>query len=119
MLHERSSTTSGFRAEYHDGAYAFAHFRNLTVTSRTTMIPSITRPACCTSTSTMPTDSLPTGGMTVEGPRNEDYGKHEGRHVDPDGDSSGSVHPSQCDDGSVGQVRRPKRRSLCNEGESR
>jgi hypothetical protein len=23
--------------------------------------------------------------MTVEGPRNEDYGKREGQHVDPDG----------------------------------
>src|SRR5207249_8598564 len=23
-------------------------------------------------------------GMTVDGPRNEDYGKREGRHVDPD-----------------------------------
>jgi hypothetical protein len=76
----------GFRAEYHDGAYAFAHFRNLTVhlthdddpEHHTTSVLYI---------HVDDADRLAAdwrrSGMTVDGPRNEDYGKREGRHVDP------------------------------------
>jgi uncharacterized glyoxalase superfamily protein PhnB len=78
----------GFRTEYHDETYAFAHFGNLTVN-----LAHDDRPEHhMTGILYIHVDDADRlaaawrkAGMTVDGPRNEDYGKREGQHVDPDG----------------------------------
>jgi uncharacterized glyoxalase superfamily protein PhnB len=88
----------GFRTEFHDETYAFAHFGNLTV--------HVAHDDACIWTDLQPVqpeqymtsvlyihvedaDRLAAdwraAGATVDGPRNEDYGNREGQHVDPDG----------------------------------
>jgi uncharacterized glyoxalase superfamily protein PhnB len=85
----------GFSTELHDGTYAFAHLGNLTVHLAQDGgggWPGYRPERHMTSVLYLhveDADRLATAwrdaGMTVDGPREEDYGKREGQHVDPDG----------------------------------
>ena len=84
----------GFRTEYHDETYAFAHFGNLTVhlASSDAVWPGYEPRRHMTSVLYIHVEDANqvaadwrAAGMTIHGPRNEDYGKREGQHVDPDG----------------------------------
>jgi uncharacterized glyoxalase superfamily protein PhnB len=84
----------GFRTEYHDETYAFASFGNLTVhlAQDPAAWPGYRPDHHMTSVLYLhveDADRLAADwravGATVTGPRDEDYGKREGEHVDPDG----------------------------------
>jgi uncharacterized glyoxalase superfamily protein PhnB len=84
----------GFKTEYHDATYAFASFGSLTVhLARDPAVwPGYQPDRHMTSVLYLhveDADRLAAGwravGVTVTGPRDEDYGKREGQHVDPDG----------------------------------
>jgi catechol 2,3-dioxygenase-like lactoylglutathione lyase family enzyme len=78
----------GFTTDHHDETYAFAHWGNLVI--------HLTRDdnAGAHMTSTLylhvqDADAVAatwrSAGIEVAGPENQDYGKREGSHVDPDG----------------------------------
>ena len=78
----------GFTTELHDATYAFAKWANLTIQLALDENPE----AHMTSTLYIHVDDADKlaadwrkAGMEVVDPENEDYGKREGRHVDPDG----------------------------------
>lgn len=78
----------GFTTEYHDETYAFAHWGRLVVHLAHDDHPE----AHMTSVLYVHVDDADElaadwrkAGMEVVGPANEDYGKREGRHIDPDG----------------------------------
>ena|GEM_PF-274031 len=84
----------GFRTEYHDDAYAFASFGALTVhlAREPAAWPGYQPDRHMTSVLYIhveDADRLAADwravGATVTGPGDEDYGKREGQHVDPDG----------------------------------
>jgi uncharacterized glyoxalase superfamily protein PhnB len=85
----------GFTTEYHDETYAFARFGNLTVHLAHDDVgawPGYHPERHMTSVLYIhveDADRLAADwravGVTVDGPRDEDYGKREGQHVDPDG----------------------------------
>jgi uncharacterized glyoxalase superfamily protein PhnB len=85
----------GFRIDYHDETYAFAHFGNLTVhltQDQGAAWPGYNPERHMTSVLYIHVEDADRfaeawrqAGAVVEGPRNEDYGKREGQHVDPDG----------------------------------
>lgn len=77
----------GFTTEYHDATYAFARWGNLSI-----HLAQDEPDAHTTGTLYLHVDDADevaaawrTAGMAVDGPENQDYGKREGRHVDPDG----------------------------------
>jgi uncharacterized glyoxalase superfamily protein PhnB len=78
----------GFRTEYHDETYAFAHLGHLTVHLTKDEHPE-RHMTSVLYIHVEDADRLAAAwseaGVTVDAPRNEDYGKREGRHVDPDG----------------------------------
>lgn len=77
----------GFRTSYHDETYAFAHRDHLTIH----LAQAGGRPAggSVLYLHVDDADQLAAewrkAGVTVSGPEDYDYGKHEGFHVDPDG----------------------------------
>jgi uncharacterized glyoxalase superfamily protein PhnB len=78
----------GFTTDYHDETYAFARWGNLVIYLGHDDDPD----AHMTSTLYIHVDDADElaadwrkAGMDVVGPENQDYGKREGRHVDPDG----------------------------------
>ena len=85
----------GFSTEYHDAGYAFASLGNLTLHLSLEggegwpgYRPGYhTTPVLCIHVDDA--DQLAkewrAAGVTVYGPLDEDYGKREGQHVDPDG----------------------------------
>jgi uncharacterized glyoxalase superfamily protein PhnB len=84
----------GFRTEHHDETYAFASFGNLTLhlARDPATWPGYGPDRHMTSVLYLhveDADRLATdwraAGAAVTGPRDEDYGKREGQHVDPDG----------------------------------
>jgi uncharacterized glyoxalase superfamily protein PhnB len=85
----------GFKTDRHDETYAFAHFGNLTVhlaQGGGEGWPGYHPQHHMTSVlyihvedADRLADAWREAGATVEGPRNEDYGKREGQHIDPDG----------------------------------
>jgi catechol 2,3-dioxygenase-like lactoylglutathione lyase family enzyme len=85
----------GFKTEYHDQTYAFASFGRLTVhlaQDGGKGWPGYHPERHMTSVLYIHVEDAErlavdwrAAGVTVEGPRNEDYGKREGQHVDPDG----------------------------------
>jgi uncharacterized glyoxalase superfamily protein PhnB len=84
----------GFRIEYHDETYAFAHLGNLTVhlAHDDAVWPGAHPERHMTAVLYIhveDADRLAADwravGATVDGPRDEDYGKREGQYVDPDG----------------------------------
>jgi uncharacterized glyoxalase superfamily protein PhnB len=78
----------GFRIEHHDETYAFAHLGDLTVHLAHDEHPE-QRMTSVLYIHVEDADRLAAdwraAGATIDGPRNEDYGKREGQHVDPDG----------------------------------
>ncbi len=84
----------GFNTEYHDETYAFANFGNLTVhlARDPAAWPGYEPDRHMTSVLYLhveDADRLAADwravGAAVTGPANEDYGKREGQHIDPDG----------------------------------
>jgi uncharacterized glyoxalase superfamily protein PhnB len=84
----------GFRTEYHDEGYAFASFGNLVVhlTHDGARWPGYQPARHMTSVLYIHVEDADrlaadwrAAGAAVEGPRDEDYGKREAQHVDPDG----------------------------------
>jgi uncharacterized glyoxalase superfamily protein PhnB len=85
----------GFRTENHDETYAFAHFGNLTVhltQDGGEGWPGYHPERHMTSVLYIHVENADklaadwrAAGVSIDGPRNEDYGKREGQHVDPDG----------------------------------
>jgi uncharacterized glyoxalase superfamily protein PhnB len=85
----------GFKTDYHDETYAFAHFGNLTVhlaQDGGEGWPGYHPQHHMTSVLYIHVEDADRlagawreAGATVDGPRNEDYGKREGQHIDPDG----------------------------------
>ena len=85
----------GFRTEHHDETYACAHFGSLTVhlaLDGGEGWPGYRPDRHMTSVLYIhveDSDQLAAAwraaGAVVDGPRDEEYGKHEGQHVDPDG----------------------------------
>lgn len=85
----------GFRTEVHDEGYAFAHLGQLTLhlaRDGGDGWPGYHPASHMTSVLYLHVEDADelaadwrAAGMTVEGPRDEDYGKREGEHVDPDG----------------------------------
>ena len=78
----------GFTTDYHDETYAFAHWGNLCIHLAHDDDPE----AHVTSVLYIHVDDADElaadwrkAGMEVVGPENEDYGKREGQHTDPDG----------------------------------
>ncbi|HEY3723825.1 MAG TPA: VOC family protein [Acidimicrobiia bacterium] len=78
----------GFTTDYHDATYAFARWGNLSIHLAQADEPD----AHATSALYIHVDDADDvaaewrkAGMDVVGPENQDYGKREGRHVDPDG----------------------------------
>jgi len=89
----------GFRTAYHDQTYAFASLGNLTLhlahddgTRHMTSVLYIH-----VEDADQLAASWRAAAVTVEGPRDEDYGKREGRHTDPDGNliRFGSAIPAE------------------------
>jgi hypothetical protein len=77
----------GFRTDYHDDTYAFAHLGNLTVHLARDDDPDHHMTGALyihVEDADQFVADWRTAGATVEGPRDEDYGKREGRHLDPD-----------------------------------
>jgi catechol 2,3-dioxygenase-like lactoylglutathione lyase family enzyme len=77
----------GFTTEHHDETYAFARWGNLVI-----HLAHDESDVHTTSTLYLHVDDADElaaawrrAGMEVVGPDNQDYGKREGRHVDPDG----------------------------------
>jgi uncharacterized glyoxalase superfamily protein PhnB len=84
----------GFRTEYHDEGYAFASLGNVTVhlAHEAANWPGYQPDRAMTSVLYLHVEDADrlaaewrAAGATVHGPRNEDYGKREAQHVDPDG----------------------------------
>lgn len=85
----------GFRTELHDETYAFASLGDLTLHLALESgegWPGYRPDSHMTSALYLHVEDADKlaeqwrrAGMTVHGPRNEDYGKREGQHVDPDG----------------------------------
>jgi uncharacterized glyoxalase superfamily protein PhnB len=84
----------GFRIEHHDEGYAFASLGQLTVhlAHDAAVWPGYQPGHHMTSVLYLHVDDADrlaadwrAAGATVDGPRDEDYGKREGQHVDPDG----------------------------------
>lgn len=76
----------GFEIDFHDETYAFAHRdRDLTIhlTLEERAAPGRLYIHCEDSDELA--DAWRTAGLEVVGPADEDYGKREGSHVDPDG----------------------------------
>ncbi len=78
----------GFATEYHDATYAFARWGNLSIHLAQDDEPD----AHMTSALYIHVDDADEvatnwrkAGMDVVGPEHQDYGKREGRHIDPDG----------------------------------
>jgi uncharacterized glyoxalase superfamily protein PhnB len=78
----------GFTTSRHDDSYAFANWGNLTIHLAHDEHPD----AHTTSVLYIHVDDADEvaerwrkAGMEVQGPENQDYGKREGRHLDPDG----------------------------------
>jgi catechol 2,3-dioxygenase-like lactoylglutathione lyase family enzyme len=78
----------GFTTDDHDETYAFAHWGNLVIH----LARDDNADAHMTSTLYIHVDDADElaadwrqAGMEVDGPQDQDYGKREGRHVDPDG----------------------------------
>jgi len=78
----------GFTTEYHDETYAFAKWGNLVIHLQRDEHPE----AHITAVLYIHVDDADEiaadwrkAGMDVVDPQNQDYGKREGRHVDPDG----------------------------------
>jgi uncharacterized glyoxalase superfamily protein PhnB len=78
----------GFTTEYHDETYAFARWGNLVIHLGLDEHPE-SRRASELYLHVDDADELAAdwrkAGMDVVDPENQDYGKREGRHVDPDG----------------------------------
>ena len=77
----------GFTTDYHDETYAFAHWGSLCI-----HLARADEPGHKTSVLYLHVDDADElaadwrkAGMEVVGPENEDYGKREGQHLDPDG----------------------------------
>jgi uncharacterized glyoxalase superfamily protein PhnB len=85
----------GFKTELHDETYAFANLGNLTLhlaQDGGDGWPGYHPDRHMTSVLYLHVEDADrltadwrAAGVTVEGPRNEDYGKREAQHVDPDG----------------------------------
>ena len=85
----------GFKIEHHDDTYAFASLGNLTVhlaQDHPAQWPGYHPERHMTSVLYIHVEDADglaadwrAAGLTVLGPRDEDYGKREGQHVDPDG----------------------------------
>jgi uncharacterized glyoxalase superfamily protein PhnB len=86
----------GFKTDYHDETYAFASLGNLTLhlahDDGNGGWPGYHPGGHMTSVLYVHVEdadqlaaSWRAAGAVVEGPRNEDYGKREGQHIDPDG----------------------------------
>jgi hypothetical protein len=78
----------GFRTSYHDETYAFAHRGDLTI-----HLAQADDPAAAgrgglylhVDDADQLAGEWRKAGVTVSGPEDFDYGKHEGFHIDPDG----------------------------------
>jgi hypothetical protein len=79
----------GFTASYHDEGYAFAHRDGLTIHLAQTQDDAVARRPGSIYMHVDDADSLADdwrgSGAAVVGPVDMDHGKHEGSHVDPDG----------------------------------
>ena len=77
----------GFTTDYHDETYAFAHWGDLVI--HLAHHDSDRHMTAVLYIHVDDADELAAdwrkAGMEVEGPENQDYGKREGRHIDPDG----------------------------------
>jgi hypothetical protein len=76
----------GFAINHHDETYAFAH-RDRDLTIHLTLEDQSARGKLyihCDDADEL-ADAWRTAGLEVDGPVDEDYGKREGSHVDPDG----------------------------------
>lgn len=77
----------GFATDYHDETYAFAHWGDLVI--HLGRDDSERHMTAVLYIHVDDADELAAdwrkAGMEVEGPENQDYGKREGRHIDPDG----------------------------------
>ncbi len=87
----------GFEISFHDETYAFAHRdRDLTIhlTKRVGDIQSVVGSLYihCESADEV-ADEWRKAGLEVIGPKDEDYGKREGSHTDPDGNLTGFSSP--------------------------
>jgi catechol 2,3-dioxygenase-like lactoylglutathione lyase family enzyme len=81
----------GFKTSMHDDTYAFAHRDDLTIHLAGPPDDGSTRPAGTIYLHVTDADELAAdwrrAGMHVDGPMVYDYGKNEGSHVDPDGNT--------------------------------
>ena len=78
----------GFTTEYHDETYAFARWGNLVVHLALDDHPDAHMTAVLyihVDDADEVADAWRRAGLNVVDPENQDYGKREGRHVDPDG----------------------------------
>jgi len=78
----------GFTTSRHDEGYAFANWGNLTIHLARDEHPDAHMSSALyvhVDDADEVADRWRKAGMHVEGPENQDYGKREGRHVDPDG----------------------------------
>jgi Glyoxalase/Bleomycin resistance protein/Dioxygenase superfamily len=78
----------GFGTDYHDETYAFAHLGQLTLHLAHDDNPEHHQSGVLylhVDDADQLAENWRKAGMEVEGPENQDYGKREGRHTDPDG----------------------------------
>jgi catechol 2,3-dioxygenase-like lactoylglutathione lyase family enzyme len=77
----------GFSTDYHDATYAFAHLGQLTLhLAHDDDDPHQTGVLYIhVDDADQLGENWRAAGLEVTGPENQDYGKREGRHVDPDG----------------------------------
>ncbi len=80
----------GFTASFHDAGYAFAHRDDLTI-DLAGVEDGATVGACTIYMHVDDADALAAeweaAGIVLVGPQNFDYGKREGLHTDPDGNT--------------------------------
>jgi uncharacterized glyoxalase superfamily protein PhnB len=75
----------GFAIEYHDESYAFALRDDLTIHLTRDLTPGGTTIYLHVDDADRLADEWREAGASVSGVEDTDYGKHEGSHVDPDG----------------------------------
>ncbi len=78
----------GFTTEYHDATYAFANLGQLTLHLVPDDDPDHHQAAALfihVDDADRLAENWRKAGLEVTGPENQDYGKREGQHVDPDG----------------------------------
>ncbi len=78
----------GFATSHHDDTYAFAHLGQLTLHLAQDDDPDHHQTAVLyihVDDADQLADNWRKAGMEVTGPENQDYGKREGQHCDPDG----------------------------------